>query len=95
MGPEDEPIPISERYSFGFGTDAPNREWDGVPSPLNDQWKVRRGVDVVLAAQGFTYPVNIAFPANPSDSLDAPLYYVNELHGTVKYVTKTGEIQSV
>jgi len=69
-------------------------EWEGVESPTNPQWKVRRGYDVVLAARGFTFPVNIAFVLEPKEGPDSPLYYVNELHGTIKYVTRDGDIRT-
>jgi Glucose / Sorbosone dehydrogenase/Cytochrome c len=69
-------------------------DWGGVKSPTSPQWKVRRGYDVALASRGFTFPVNIAFVPKPQSSPDAPFYYVNELHGTIKYVTRGGAIQT-
>ena len=81
---------------FGFGMMSPYEEadWQGVISPTHPEWKVRRGVDVVKVAGGFTYPVNIVFaPPAPGDP-DAPYFYVNELHGAIKYVTARGSVHT-
>ena len=69
-------------------------DWGGVKSPTSPQWKVRQGYDVAPVSRGFTFPVNIAFVPKPESSPDAPLYYVNELHGTIKYVTRGGAIET-
>ncbi len=69
-------------------------DWGGVVSPTSPVWKVRRGYDVALAARGFTFPVNIAFVPRPGSEPDSPLYYVNELHGSIKYVTRNGDIRT-
>jgi glucose/arabinose dehydrogenase len=58
-----------------------------------------RASDVVFAASqpgfiveevvgGFQLPVNIAFVPNPGPDPDDPLFYVNELYGTIKVVTR-------
>jgi glucose/arabinose dehydrogenase len=70
-----------------FGTEA----WEGVRSPSHPEWRVRPGYDVKLVAGGFHYPVNIVF-APPREGPNAPLLYVNELHGTLKYVTRDGQV---
>src|SRR5688572_16565377 len=67
-------------------------DWGGVVSPTNPIWLVRRGYDVQRVADGFTYPVNIVFVLEPGPDADDPLYYVNELHGTIKFVTRSGEV---
>jgi glucose/arabinose dehydrogenase len=38
-------------------------------------------------AGGFQLPVNLAFVPNPGPDPDDPLFYVNELYGTIKVVT--------
>ena len=53
------------RFPFGWTEVARPAEWPGVQSEQSPQWKVRRGVDVVRVATGFTYPVNLAFKAEP------------------------------
>jgi glucose/arabinose dehydrogenase len=61
----------------------------GAPVP----WSVRqRGFTVDVAASGLQLPVNIAFVPHPEDRPDAPLYYVAELYGAVKVVTRNGEV---
>ena len=67
--------------------------WTKVLSQASPLWYVRPGYDVRLVAGGFTYPVNIAFKEHPSDDPDAPFFYVNELHGAIKYVTRRGEVK--
>ena len=67
-----------------------------VGSPL---WHVRPGYDVERVATGFTYPVNIAFvppsaKGAPQPDAGAPLFYVNELHGRVAYVTRGGAVHT-
>jgi glucose/arabinose dehydrogenase len=83
---------------YGYGPRAfAAAEWDGVGSPASPQWKVRRGLEVELVARGFTYPVNLAFAADSSDDAtdpEAPLLYVNELHGTIRYVTRGRAIRT-
>ncbi len=69
-------------------------DWGGVVSPTNPIWLVRRGYDVLRVADGFTYPVNIVFVLAPGNGPEDPLYYVNELHGTIKYVARNGEVHA-
>lgn len=61
----------------------------GAPVP----WLVRQpGYVVEVVATGFQLPVNIAFVPNPGPGLDDPLYYVAELYGTIKMVTRGGAV---
>ena len=78
---------------FGYGHDLDMKiEWPGVTSPTNPIWKVRPGYDVELVSSGFTYPVNIVFIENPGDDPDSPIFYVNEMHGAIKYMGKDGKV---
>lgn len=62
----------------------------GAPVP----WSVReRGFSVGVAAAGLQLPVNLAFVPEPRDDPDAPLYYVVELYGSIKVVTRGGEVR--
>lgn len=79
-------------YAFAHDQSRPADSFDGLPSPQNPIWKVEPGLDVAKVAGGFTYPVNIAFAEPPPKKDDAPWLYVNELHGTVKYITRDGEV---
>jgi len=82
--------------SEDFHRPTADRAWAGVQSPTNPQWLVRRGIDVVRHASGFDLPVNIAFaerlPGEAEDDPDAPFYYVDELQGTIKYVTRDARV---
>ena len=56
-------------------------------------WAVRQpGFRVDRFASGFQLPVNIAFAPAPGPSADAPLFYVSELYGSVKVVTRNGTV---
>lgn len=81
------------RYAYGF--DAHNTikvdPWVPVRSPEHPDWLVRRGLDVELVASGFTYPVHVEFVPNPGQDPDSPVFYVNELHGDIKYVGRDGK----
>lgn len=61
----------------------------GSPVP----WIARQpGYRVEVVASGFQLPVNIAFVPNPGSSPSSPLYYVTELYGTIKVVTRNGMV---
>ena len=60
----------------------PNQLW-GLP---------QAGYEVQVAATGFQLPVNIAFIPNPGTQPTSPLYYVTELYGTIKVVTRAGAV---
>ena len=56
-------------------------------------WKVfAPGYKVEIVASGFELPVNIAFVPNPGLAPNSPLYYVTELYGQIKVVTRDGTI---
>ena len=55
-------------------------------------WTAASGYRVEVVATGFQLPVNIAFVPNPGSDLDDPLYYVNELYGTIKVVRRDGTV---
>jgi glucose/arabinose dehydrogenase len=61
----------------------------GAPVP----WEVLQpGYEVEIVATGFQLPVNIAFVPNPGDQPKDPLYYVTELYGNIKVVTRDGTV---
>lgn len=68
--------------------------WHKVKSVKSPLWYVRPGYDVQQVATGFTFPVRIAFAQKPGTSPDSPSFYVNELHGTIKYVTRGGQVMT-
>ncbi len=79
-------------FGYGHDKDLGRVSWKAVTSPQHPRWKVRPGYDVELVASGFTYPVNIVFLPDTRDDPSAPRFYVNELHGTIRYVTNGGEV---
>ena len=63
----------------------------GVPSPI--PWAVRQpGYVVEVVATGFQLPVNIAFVPNPGTNPADPFFYVTELYGKIKVVTRSGTV---
>jgi hypothetical protein len=46
------------------------------------------GYEIEVVAGGFQLPVNIAFVPDPGLDADDPLFYVTELYGTIKVVTR-------
>ncbi len=56
-------------------------------------WAVKQpGFRVERVATGFQLPVNIAFVPDPGPGADDPFFYVTELYGTIKVVTRGGGI---
>jgi glucose/arabinose dehydrogenase/PKD repeat protein len=56
-------------------------------------WRATQsGYRVEVVATGFQLPVNIAFVPNPGDAANSPLYYVTELYGAIKVVTRDGTV---
>jgi glucose/arabinose dehydrogenase len=62
----------------------------GAPVP----WSFERGYRADVFATGFELPLAIAFPPRLGDSSDSPFVYVLELYGTVKVVTRGGEVRT-
>jgi glucose/arabinose dehydrogenase len=89
-----DPAPNAHRYAFAHRHSNAADAFDGVDSPSHPHWKVSPGLDVSVVAKGFTYPINIVFAAPPPNSDDAPWFYVSELHGAVRYVTRSGELHT-
>jgi glucose/arabinose dehydrogenase len=50
------------------------------------------GFDVEVVATGFQLPVNIAFLPNPGPNPNDPFYYVTELYGKIRLVTRNGTV---
>lgn len=52
------------------------------------------GYEVEVVATGFQLPVNIAFVPNPGSGPTDPFYYVTELYGSIKVVSRNGTISN-
>ena len=64
-----------------------------VHDPLSPDHAVRRGLEAAVHSSGYTYPVNIAFADGEGHDAGAPFYYVAELHGSIRYATRSGEVR--
>jgi glucose/arabinose dehydrogenase len=61
------------------------------PSGTPTTWTVQQsGYQVEYAAGGLTLPVNIAFIPNPGPRATDPYFYVSELYGNIKVVSRDG-----
>src|SRR5688572_26479589 len=65
------------------------------PFPGAPGWRVlQEGYKVEVVASGFQLPVNIAFVPNPGNLPSSPYYYVTELYGIIKVVTRNGTVRN-
>ena len=56
-------------------------------------WTLRQsGFQIAVVASGFQLPVNIAFVPNAGTTQSSPYYYVAELYGNIRVVTRNGTI---
>jgi glucose/arabinose dehydrogenase len=79
--------------SSATGGAAPALTSDIQRSAASVPWAVKQpGFRVERAATGFQLPVEIAFLPNPGPGADDPLYYVSELYGTIRVVTRGGAV---
>src|SRR6476660_3197281 len=56
--------------------------------PWQDEWDIPSDFSISIAAAGFECPTAIAFVPNPGPERKSPLYYVTEMRGKVKVVTR-------
>jgi|GEM_PF-1246856 len=82
--------PATEWSAFaqrGFRTSAVS-----IGDPDN-MWAFRQpGYEIQVAATGLQLPVNIAFIPNAGTAPNSPYYYVTELYGIIKVVTRDGTV---
>ena len=66
------------------------------PVPGGGTWIAQEGyaVEPAAPAQSFRLPVNLAFVPNPGPNPTDPLYYVTELYGSIKVVTRAGQVSN-
>ena len=57
-------------------------------------WLVREGFTVEQVVSGLGLPVNIAFVPRPKKEKGSPLFYVTELYGSIKVVTREYEVKT-
>lgn len=67
----------------------------GAVSAAAVPWAVKQpGFRVEPVATGFQLPVEIAFAPNPGGAAGDPFFYVSELYGTIKVVTRGGTVST-
>ena len=95
----DESVSFWIAEGGGAFTDATGGDPAAAPvfnSPVTEPpvpWAVKQpGFRVDRVATGFQLPVNIAFAPVPGPAPDDPLYYVSELYGSVKVVSRNGTV---
>jgi PKD repeat protein len=68
-----------------------------LPGDPDQRWRVNPlpgyEVRVEIASSDYQLPVNIAFVPDPSEDPEAPYYYVTELYGAVKVVSRSGHVR--
>ena len=55
-------------------------------------WELQEGFAIEKVARGFSLPVNLAFVPNAKAKKSAPFFYVTELYGGIKVVTRNKEV---
>src|ERR1043166_9423321 len=79
---------VSANGSTYYGDDFSNLA-RGTPVP----WAVDQpGFQVDVVASGFQLPIAIAFVPNPGSQTNSPYFYVAELYGNIKVVTRNGTV---
>ncbi len=58
------------------------------------QWEPEAGLRIEPHASGFTFPTRITFHGDPAEAPDAPFYYVAELGGAIKVVSRDGRVET-
>lgn len=58
-----------------------------------EEWAVPPGYSLTVDSRGFEIPSAIAFVPEPGDAPDDPLYFVTELKGTIKVVTRDRSVR--
>jgi glucose/arabinose dehydrogenase len=66
---------------------------EGPAGNKSEAWTARPGYVVEEFASGFQLPVNIAMVPDPGPHLGDPLFYVTELYGGIKVVTRDGVVR--
>jgi glucose/arabinose dehydrogenase len=66
------------------------------PQPISwqDEWELPKGFSIDIDAEDFAFPTAIAFVPNPGPDPKSPLYFVTELRGKVKVVTRDRSVHT-
>ena len=67
----------------------PNQSGDAQPGDSTRDWAVESGLALEVDTEGYDLPTAIAFVPDPGPRPEDPLYFVAELRGTIKVVTRS------
>ena len=73
--------------TVGFAIAAPRAQAQQVDGWISD-WAVEEGFSISIDTEGYAFPSALAFVPQPGDAPDDVLYFVNELDGVVKAVSR-------
>jgi hypothetical protein len=65
-----------------------------IQADWRDDYEVAEGFRLDVDADNFRFPTSIAVVPNPGESPDSPLYYVTEIRGRVRVVTKNRSVHT-
>jgi len=78
-------------YLGGVSQNTPN--FSNLAQGAAVPWSLAQpGYKVEIVARGFQLPINIAFKPNAGNGPKDPYFYVTELYGTIKVVTRDGTV---
>lgn len=66
----------------------------GKVSPL-DEWSVREGYSLAVAARGFVLPTSVVAVPAPGSAPTSPRFFVAELRGKIKTIAKDGSVSEL
>ncbi len=95
-------LPAGQQSFFWIASDGSSYFGDGIQTepdftlparlPVLPWIALEAGYAIELVATGFQLPVNIAFKPDSGLEPQDPFFYVTELYGTIKVVTKDGSV---
>lgn len=60
----------------------------GQDAASDEQWALLSGFELVTDTEGYAFPTSVVFIPNPGETDASPLYFVSELRGAIKVVTR-------
>jgi len=56
------------------------------------EWSIAENYGLEAHSEGFVFPTTIVAIPDPGNELESPIYFVGELNGTIKAVTRSGQV---
>lgn len=85
QSPADQKAPAPQQPPRQAGSGQKTADW-------RTDWSVDEGFALSVDASGFRFPTSIAVVPEPGPGPDAPLYFVAELGGNIKVVTRDHQV---